>query len=112
MIPQAITSKVQNDMGGRPVDRHRGTTGCATCGAVILAGADITGYAYRPMREPAFHLLRLFCNTCARRRISSPTLGAFEVLFEATVTLRSQSLVLDGISPIDYSRPTQNSVNW
>ena len=110
MIPLAITSAVQHDMGGRPVDRHRGTAHCATCGAVILAGADVSGYAYRAAGDPDFHLVRLYCIECDRHRIRYPTLGAFEVMFEATVVNQGESLVLDEITPIDYSDPIHNSV--
>ena len=109
-IPLSIASAIQHDLCGRFVDRHRGTARSTTCGAVILAGADVSGYAYREAGDPDFRLVRLYCIGCDRQPIRYPTLGAYEVMFEATVMTRCESLILDGITPIDYSNPTHISV--
>lgn len=63
---------------------------CQGCRVELRAGMDCTVYAYHLVESPAWDVARIYCPRCAPLRIEAPTLGAIEVLADATLATQSR----------------------
>lgn len=108
MIPKQIRVEAVAELSGLPVGSAAAAPKCTTCGAQFFADASVTGYAYRFTDVPNLRLARLYCMDCNRETVQFPTLGAYEIQIESRLEKRLGSLLLDGISILDYAEPTES----
>jgi hypothetical protein len=98
-------SEIVDAITGVALGEHPSALRCTTCGAFLLDSAHLTGYAYQFTDERTWRVARLFCQSCRRREVTYPTLGAQEVQFEGQVDERDSIRTLQAIKLLDYSGP-------
>ena len=107
----AVVAPVAQLFAGLRVGLPSLTVRCHRCDARLGEGKCVSVYAYRTVETPDWHLAQCLCPGCASDEITTPTLGATDVLLTARLAVVSaadtqqHSLCLTAPMVMDRSRP-------
>ncbi|MCY4732527.1 hypothetical protein KY092_18460 [Natronomonas gomsonensis] len=113
----AVVAPVAQLFTGLRVGLPSLTVRCHRCDARLGDGECVSVYAYRTVETPDWHLAQCRCPGCAPDEITTPTLGATDVLLTARLAVVSDadaqqhSLCLTDPTVTDLSRPQDGTRN-
>ena len=85
----AVVAPVEQLFTGLRVGLPSLTVRCHRCDARLGEGECVSVYAYRTVETPEWHLAQCRCPSCAPDEITTPTLGATDVLLTARLAVVS-----------------------
>ena len=110
-----VAATPEQVLHGHSVEHEHAPTACIGCSSRLVVGDIVFAYASLRAGFDEWEITRLYCRRCTPSGITTPTLGATEILVGgrlgtvARPTTRRHQLCLTELAVRDESPPTQGA---